>query len=120
MAVEVTRSGDDLVFTIHGIDKLFTFTGSLTIPAVHVSSVSKAPEMSRQDIGLKLVGAGIPGLIRAGTYSGKDGLAFWDVKNYDKAIMLELHDERYARLFLEVEDPEKAIALIQDAIAESS
>lgn len=117
MAVEVHIDGDHLTLSVQGIDKLLSFKGSISVPLEHISAVSKAPDMERSEIGLKLIGVGLPGLIRAGTYSGKDGLAFWDVRDYEKALMFELHDERYARLFVEVKDPEGALALINDELA---
>lgn len=120
MAADVKIEGDEVKITIHGIDKLFTFTGSLSIPLAHISAVSKAPEIPRGEIGIKLVGAGIPGLIRAGTYSGKHGLAFWDVKNHDNALMFELHDERYSRLFIEVKDPAETLTTLSNALANRS
>ena len=87
MSVKVEIDEGQLTLSVEGIDKVFTFTGSISVPLEHISSVSKAPEISRADMGVKLVGAGIPGLIRAGRYAGKDGLAFWDVRDYDKALM---------------------------------
>ena len=119
MSVKVDIEGGQLILSVEGIDKLFTFTGSISVPLEHVSSVCKAPEISRKDIGLKIVGAGVPGLIRAGRYSGKDGLAFWDVRDYDKALMFELHDERYARLFVQVEDPEGTLSWINDELTKA-
>ncbi len=116
MAVEANIEGDHLTLSVQGIDKLLSFKGSITVPLEHISAVSKAPEISRKDIGLKLIGTGLPGLIRAGTYSGKDGLAFWDVHDYDKALMFELHDERYSRLFVEVKDPEGTLAMLQEEL----
>lgn len=117
MSAKVHIEGEQLTLSVHGIDKLLTFTGSISVPLEHISSVCKAPETSRKDIGIKLAGAGIPGLIRAGKYSGKDGLAFWDVRDYDKALMFELHDERYSRLFVQVEDPEATLARINGELA---
>ena len=117
MAAEILLEEDSLIVKIHGIDKLLTFTGSIKIPLEHISSVEKAPEISRKEIGLKLVGAGIPGLIRCGKYAGEKGLAFWDVRDYEKAILVHLHDERYKQLFIEVEDPASTISAIEKAIA---
>lgn len=120
MAADVTIENDQVKISIHGIDQLFTFTGHLSVPLEHISAVSKAPEIPRDEIGIKLLGAGIPGLIRAGTYSGKHGLAFWDVKNHDNALMFELHDERYARLFVEVKDPQETLSTLQKALTARS
>lgn len=120
MAVKITIEDDKMVVNVLGIDKLLSFKGSLTIPLEHISSVGPMPEISRRDIGFKLAGSGIPGLIRAGTYKGKDGLAFWNIRNFDNALMFELHDERYSRLFIEVEDPEQTAALIESELSRRS
>ena len=40
---------------------------------------------------------------------------FWDVHDADKAIGIELRDERYARLVIEVADPEAEIRRITQA-----
>lgn len=116
MAVNIEVVGDELFVNVQGLHKLLAFKGSLTIPLNHISAVERAPEIPRQDIGWKLIGSGIPGLIRAGTYQGKEGMAFWDVSNHEKAIKIDLHDESYACLIVEVEDPDQAIALIRQKI----
>lgn len=100
---------------IHGIDRFLSFKSTISVPLEHVKSATRAPEIPRLDIGVKVLGAGLPGL-RAGTYMGKGGLAFWDVHHPDKAILVELHDEHYAHLVLEVEDPDATIAQIQSAL----
>jgi hypothetical protein len=44
-------------------------------------------------------------------------MVFWDVHDADKAIGIELRDERYARLVIEVADPEAEIRRITQAAA---
>ena len=116
MSVSIEISQGNLEIHVLGLDKLLAFKGSLTIPLAHVSSVQLAPEISRADMGLKMLGTGIPGLIRAGTYNGKDGLAFWDVHDQSKAIKIDLHDEKYAYLVVEVDDPEANVSKIRQAL----
>jgi hypothetical protein len=41
---------------------------------------------------------------------------FWDVHSPDKTIVIDLHDERYNELVVEVSEPEAAIRLIQNAL----
>lgn len=65
--------------------------------------------------GLRLVGSRIPGVITAGTFRVDGEWVFWDVHDMDKAIVIELEDEHYARLVIEVADPEAAAALVNRA-----
>ena len=37
---------------------------------------------------------------------------FWDVHSPDKTIVIDLHDERYNELEVEVDDPKAAVRLI--------
>jgi hypothetical protein len=39
----------------------------------------------------------------------------WDVHHPEKTIVIDLHDERYSELVVEVDDPEAAVRLIQNA-----
>ena len=58
----------------------------------------------------------LPGVIRAGTFYRDGNRAFWDVHHPEKTIVIDLHDERYKELVLEVDDPEAAVRLIQNAL----
>ncbi|MGH7747958.1 MAG: hypothetical protein ACREQ5_24835, partial [Candidatus Dormibacteria bacterium] len=62
--------------------------------------------------GLKLGGARIPGVITAGTFHQKGDRVFWDVHDPDRVVVVELADERYARLVVGVDDPAAAVELI--------
>jgi hypothetical protein len=116
MSVTIEISGDNLEIHVRGLHKLWAFKGSLSIPLAHISAVDHAPEIKISEMGWKMAGSRIPGLIRAGTFKGKDGLAFWDVHDQSKAIKVDLHDEDYAYLVLEVDDPNAAIASLRHAI----
>ena len=120
MSVKISVEEDNLVVELHGLERFLAFRQSLHVPLSHVSGARMAGEIPRKDIGIKVLGAGIPGFIRAGTYAGKEGLVFWDVRHQEKAILIELHDEEFSQLVVEVEKPEEAISLISNAIAESS
>jgi hypothetical protein len=63
--------------------------------------------------GCKVAGSHIPGILTAGTFYHEGGLVFWDVHDPEGAIALELSDERYQRLIVEVSDPAAAIRLIE-------
>jgi len=42
---------------------------------------------------------------------------FWDVRDPERAVIIHLADERFARLVVEVDDPEASAAAIRQAIA---
>jgi hypothetical protein len=41
---------------------------------------------------------------------------FWDIHHPEKTFVIDLHDERYNELIVEVDDPEMAVKLIQNAL----
>ena len=114
--VEISISGGMLRVEVLGWHKLLAFKSSFAIPLAHVSEVKRQLEAAgRWWKGWRLCGTSIPGVICAGWYY-KDGQhVFWDVSKPGNAIAIELVDEGYARLVVEVADPDAALKLIQDA-----
>jgi hypothetical protein len=108
---------DTLAVHVQGLDRLWAFKSELRIPLAHVSGAAPAEEEARQWWhGLKVPGTNIPGVITAGTFYEREGRVFWDVQNPERAIAITLHDDRYAKLVIEVEDPATEIAGIQTAL----
>lgn len=66
--------------------------------------------------GLKAPGTAIPGIFYAGTFYDGGDKVFLDVRHANKAIVIELKNEDFKRLVVEVENPAEAVALIQDKI----
>jgi hypothetical protein len=52
------------------------------------------------------------GVITAGTFYQDGKRVFWDVHNPDNTVVIELRDERYNQLVVEVADPNAAVALL--------
>lgn len=92
--------------------KLWALKSRLTIPAAHILTAYADTEKSSWVWGLRMPGTQIPGIITAGTYIVNDGVIFCDVMDVSKSIIVELHDEHYKKLVIEVEDPAKAIELL--------
>jgi hypothetical protein len=107
-----------LTVEVTGLHQLWSFKRSLTIPLAHVAGAHLATEEARKSWhGWRVPGTHMPGLITAGTYYDSSGRVFWDVCNPARAIEILLHDDRYARLVVEVDDPAAAIDLIRGAIS---
>jgi hypothetical protein len=110
--VHIEKEGDNFIFEIKGFHKLWALKSRLTIPAAHIINAVKYTKKSAFVFGLRLPGTQIPGIITAGTYIVKDGTIFCDVMDVKKSIEVQLQDEHYKRLVIEVEDVEAAIALL--------
>ena len=105
-----------LMLQVRGFDKLWAFKSSLEIPLVHIASVRADPEIARRWWhGLRMPGTHVPGLITAGSFYQEGKRVFWDVHQPEKTIVIELHDERFNELIVEVADPEAALKLVQHA-----
>ena len=111
--VDVLVFGDKLVLNIEGADKLWALKSSLEIPLQHVVSVTANPEAAKGWYhGIRLPGTNIPGVLTAGTFYQDGKRVFWDVHHPEKTIVIELRDERYNELIVEVADPPASVKLI--------
>ncbi len=102
-----------LLLHVHGADKLWAFKSSLEIPLQHVAAIRADPEVARGWWhGWRMPGTNLPGVITAGTFYQDGKRVFWDVHNPENTVVIDLHDERYNQLIVEVADPGAAVALI--------
>ena len=111
----VTIDGPTLVVEIEGLDKLWALKSRLEIPLAHVRGATADPGVVHEHKGLRAPGTYLPGVITAGTFHVRGERVFWDVHDANKAVVIELADERYARLIVEVDDPRATVALIEAA-----
>ena len=115
--VDVSVAEGKLMLQVRGLDKLWALKSTLEIPLVHVASVRADPERARGwHHGIRVPGTSVPGVITAGTFYQDGKRVFWDVHHPEKAIVIDLHDERYNELVVEVEDPAEAVKLIQTVL----
>ncbi|MGB9028594.1 MAG: hypothetical protein WCC27_00630 [Acidobacteriaceae bacterium] len=112
--VELSVAEGKLVLHVRGIDQLWALRSTLEIPVQHITGVRADAEIARGWWhGLKLMGSDIPGVLHAGTFYQQGKIIFWDVHNPENTIVIDLRDERYGQLVVEVDDPAAAVALIQ-------
>ena len=57
-------------------------------------------------------------MIVAGTFRQDGERVFWDVHDRSKAVVVELHDDTYTRLVVQVADPRATVDLVERACAE--
>ncbi|MFD9237170.1 hypothetical protein ACFWB3_18140 [[Kitasatospora] papulosa] len=109
-------ANDNLVVVMEGLDKLWAFKSRLTIPLANVRGATVDPGIATDFKGIRAPGSHLPGVIIAGTFHHDGDKVFWDVKDASKAIVVELADEEYTRLVLQVDDPRAAVALVENAL----
>lgn len=115
MAARVTVDGGNLVVEMEGLDKLWALRSQLVIPLDNVRGATADPGIAREPAGIKAPGSRIPGVITAGTFYVDGERVFWDVHDPANAVVIELADERYSRLVIEVADPRSTVALVERA-----
>jgi hypothetical protein len=64
------------------------------------------------------MGTQLPGVVTAGQFYQHGQRVFWDVHDPAKSIIIELHDERYGELIVEVTDPLSAVEQIKANLRE--
>jgi len=114
--VDLSTTESTLTLHVRGADKLWAFTSSLEIPLAHIAGVRADPEIARGWYhGVRLPGTNLPGVITAGTFYQDGKRVFWDVHHPENTIVIDLHDERFNQLIVEVADPAAAVEMIQGA-----
>lgn len=113
---QIELTPETLIIRMEGADRLWALKSQLAIPRAHLVGAEPAEAEAREWIhGIRLGGTHIPGVISAGRFYEHGRLVFWDVHNPERAIAINLRDERYSRLIIEVEDPAAALNAISAA-----
>ena len=125
--VTIHKHDENFVFEADGIDtqdlafwekflaKMWAFKKRLEIPREHVRGAQLDPSIVDSYPGLLtpvLGGTSIPGRFAYGTFLQDGRRVFWDVRNNEKAIRIDLDHEHFDHLIIEVENPDEAIRLL--------
>ena len=110
--IEVERESDKVVFQVKGLHKLWALKSRLEIPTAHIRGAKKDPDAVRGWKGWRAPGTYVPGLITAGTFHLEGRRIFWDVCNPKNVIVVDLDDESYNQLVIEVADPDAVVNLL--------
>ncbi len=112
--VDLSIAEGNLVLHVRGADQLWALKSTLEIPLHHIAGVRADPSSARGWWhGIRMPGTQIPGILTAGTFYQHGQRVFWDVHNPDRTIVIDLRDERYNELIVEVANPEAAVKLVE-------
>jgi hypothetical protein len=116
--VSVKQEGETVIFNVEGWHKLWSFRNELRIPRVHILGARHDPEASKE-WGIRALGTSVPGLLKAGTFyfdnTGDNKPTFLDVQHRENTVVIDLQDEKYNRLIIEVANPGAVVALFSPA-----
>jgi hypothetical protein len=108
--VDLSVSEGKLTLHVRGADQLWALKSTLEIPLEHITGIRADPSIARGWWhGIRMPGTQIPGILTAGTFYQHGQRIFWDVHNPDNTIVIDLHDERYNELIVELADPQTAV-----------
>jgi hypothetical protein len=111
-------AGTDLLVHVQGFDRFLALKSELRVPLDHVAGAEPAGAEARELFhGFRASGSNIPGVVVAGSFWEHQGHVFWDVHHAERAVAIRLHDEKYVKLIVEVEDPAATIATIRSALS---
>jgi hypothetical protein len=120
--VTIEVEDDTLVVCLRGWDKVRALRSKLVVPLRHITGVRAHPREAFFDDAIvnssRGVGMYVPGKLAIGTVELGDGRAFFDVRDPQRAIAIDLAHEPLHHLVLEVEgeSPEAAVQRIENAV----
>ena len=112
----VSINSDELVVEVEGVDKILAFKSRIAIPLRHVRGATADPGIAREPKGRRSPGTHLPRVVVAGTFHQDGDRIFWDVRDPSKAIVIELADERFRRLVIEVDSPGATVSEINRSV----
>lgn len=111
--VTIEIKDNKLVITVLGLHRLWTCKKQIELTREKIKSVKPANQ-SLKPAFFRCPGTYIPGVIIAGTYYGRKRKEFWDTRLKGKAIEINLENDKYTKLVVDVEDPNRTIREIQN------
>lgn len=111
----VSLDGENLVVAIQGMDRLWALKSRLVVPLDKVRGVTADAGAVKEPKGLRAPGLHVPGVAVVGTFYQDGERVFWDVHDAARTVVIELAEQRYARLVVGVADPRATVAMIESA-----
>jgi hypothetical protein len=114
---EVELTTDTLVIHAQVRDRILTFRSRLEIPLTYVVGAEADPEIARAWWGgFESSGLQVPEVGTVSSLYKDGGRVFWNVHHPEKNVVIQLRDEKYTQLVIEVKEPAAMVATIQKAI----
>jgi hypothetical protein len=121
MGVTLSPAASQLNIRLTGASRLLAMKGRLAVPFAHIVAARVMPRnLAAKSRGwLRFPGTQFPG-VTSGSYRGRGEWQFWDVRRAKEVLAIDLRDERYSRLILQVPDPATEAQKINDALEQQT
>jgi hypothetical protein len=119
-SIEITR--DELIVHIHGWNKVLAMRGTMRIPLSRVRAARVRPKEANFDDVIveswRGVGTYVPHKVAAGLVYLADGASFYDVRDPERAIAVDVDQQDVRHVVIQIDDeaPEEAVRRIEQAI----
>jgi hypothetical protein len=115
----ITIADGMLTVQMRGLDKVLAIHGNISVPLSHIQGVDVRPEEAFKIFHGLRAGTNIPHVVTAGTFFTHDGRLFFDIHDPERSIAIDLAHDTYSRLIVQVDDdetPESMAAAIRAAL----
>ncbi|MBL1072779.1 hypothetical protein JK358_00050 [Nocardia sp. 2] len=112
----VTIDGRNLVVEMPGWEKVWALKGRLEVPLRQVRGIKVDSAYAERPKGIRFPGTYIPKVITAGTYLHQGEKIFWDVRDPQQSVVIDLSGGKYSKLVLQVEHPDQVVSEVRAAI----
>ena len=113
-AVGITPD-DRLLVRPVGLVRLWALSSGINVPVTALVDVGVSPRKGLVK-GFRAPGTYLPGVMTAGTFRSRGEKDLWMAGRAETVLVIELHDERYRHVIVQVEDPEAAVEAIRAAL----
>ena len=118
MNARIDIDEETLTVRLRGLDVMWTTRRRITVPLAHVQGARIDPDVARRGpwLGAGYTDALLDYTVAAGPMLVRGRHEFWDVHYPEHTIVIDLADEPYERLVIDVDDPEARVAEINGAV----
>ena len=118
MKAHVHIEGERLVVTMHGFDVVWTFRRRIAVPLAHVTGARVDPHVASHGpwLGAGRTDALLDYAVAAGPMVVHGRHEFWDVHDPERCVTIDLEDEPFERLVIEVDDPVAVVDAVNAAV----
>lgn len=115
MAAVGVSPDDRLLVRPVGLVRLWSLSKGIDVPVTTISDVGVSPRKGLVK-GWRVPGTYLPGVMTAGTFRSHGDRDLWMVGRAKEVLVIELHDQRYRHVIVQVEDPHGAVEALKAAM----
>lgn len=118
MNTRIDINATHLVVRLRGLDVMWTTRRRIIVPLEHVDGARIDPHVVRRGpwLGAGYTDALLDYAVAAGPMHVRGRHEFWDVHHPERTLVIDLIEEPYERLVIDVDDPEETAAAINTAV----